>query len=167
MPRKTLVGETSKSHTTKAERAAREASEALWRRGNLADYQPTMLSEEGMAIFAALADAMPDSALAKVDGYTLETAADAIDQMRRCREAIARDGLIVKATNGNGIAVEKANDHIAILARYSDIAKKWLVELGLTPSARGKIASDAAAAAAKPKGIRAILEEDDDDDGEG
>lgn len=166
MPRKTLVADTSKSHTTKERGEAREAVESLWRRGNLKDYEPMTLSDEGMAIFAALADAIPDTAMAKVDGYTLENAADALDQMRKCRQRIADEGLTVQQMNGNGILVKKPNDCIAILAKYSDMAKKWLVELGLTPSARGKVASDAAAAASRPQSLRELLAEDDSDDGE-
>lgn len=167
MPRKTLLPDTSNSHTTKAQSDAREAAERLWRRGNLEDYEPETLSAEGMAIFAALTDALPEAAMAKVDGYTLENAADALDQMRKCRQRIAEEGLTVEQVNGNGIKVRKPNDCIAILSKYSDMAKKWLVELGLTPSARGKVASDAAAAAAKPKSLRDLLAEDDFDDGEG
>lgn len=166
MPRKTALAGTSRKHTTKAEQRAREEQEALWRRGKLADYEPATLTASGLAIFAALADAMPEAAMAKVDGYTLETAADALDKMRECREAIEAEGMIVSVLNGNGIMVSKPNDHISIYKRYSEIAKKYLVELGLTPSARGKIATEAAAAAAKPKGLRELLAEDDFDDGE-
>lgn len=159
MPRKTLAEGTSRKHETKARKAARSRAEAEWRRGSIADYEPATLSPSGMEVFAALAMAMPEAALAKVDGYTLETAADAIDKMRECRERIEAEGLTVIATNGNGIEVERPNDHIAIYQKYSDIAKKYLVELGLTPSARGKIASDAAAAAVKPMGLREMLAE--------
>ena len=156
---------TSARHATKAQAKAAEEASERWRRGSLSDYEPKTLDAAGMEVFAALAEAMPDDAMAKVDGYTLETAADAIAKMRECRAVIDAEGLTVTARNGNGILVTRANDHIAIYRQYSDIAKKYLVELGLTPSARGKIASDAAAAAARPKTLREILAEDDDDVG--
>lgn len=167
MARRALIAGTSARHSTKAERRAAAEADARWRRGSLADYEPETLDAPGMEVFAALAEAMPDEAMARVDGYTLETAADAIAKMRECRALIDAQGLVVTAVNGNGIEVERPNEHIAIYRQYSDIAKKYLVELGLTPSARGKIASDAAAAASRPKTLRELLAEDDDDVGAG
>ena len=163
MARRAVISGTSKGHQTTAKKNKRSKIEAEWRRGNIADYEPTTLTDSGVIIFAELAKAMPDNALAKVDGYTIEAAADAIDKMRECRDGIDRDGMIVSAMNGNGIVVDKPNDLIGIYQRYSEIAKKYLVELGLTPSARSKIANDAVAKANEPKSIREVLMEDDED----
>lgn len=163
MARKSVVSSTTKGHLTNRQKQARAKSEASWRRGEIADYQPTTLTDAGLVIFAELANAMPENSLAKVDGYTIEAAADAIDKMRECRMTIDGEGMIVSAINGNGIEVDKPNDAIAIYQKYSEIAKKYLVELGLTPSARSKIAADAAAKASKPMGIREALAEDDEE----
>lgn len=161
MPRKAVVTGTSKKHRTKKEAAIQEQVYESWRRGNLSDYEPKNLTPEGLVIFGSLAKAMPENALAEVDGYTLETAADAIDQMRICREHIKKEGTVVRRKNGNGQVVQRLNDYVTVYKQYADIAKRFLVELGLTPSARSKIASDAALEAARPQSLRDILAEDE------
>lgn len=160
MARKAVQSKYSRKHLTNDEKAARAAAEELWRKGAIADYEPGALTESGFAVFAALVDAIPDGALAKIDGYTIEVAADAIDKMRECREAIDRDGILVKVVNGNGIAVRKQNDMLLAYQKYSEIAKKYLVELGLTPQARSKIAIDAAAKASKPATVFDMLDDE-------
>ena len=160
MARKAVQSKYSRKHLTNDEKAARAAAEELWRKGAIADYEPGALTESGLAVFAALVEAIPDGALAKIDGYTIEVAADAIDKMRECREAIDRDGILVKVVNGNGIAVRKQNDMLLAYQKYSEIAKKYLVELGLTPQARSKIAIDAAAKASKPATVFDMLDDE-------
>lgn len=150
MARKSVPVSANRGNLTKAQREAREQGEEALKRGQIADYEPESLTDDGIAIFAQLVESIPDEMLAKVDGYTVETAADAIDKMRKCRDEIAKRGLIVRAKNGNGIMVEEQNKHVAIYQRYSEIARKCLSDLGLNPSARAKIAADAAERA-KPK----------------
>ena len=134
---------------TKQERAAREAAEAEWRRGALADYEPIGLTESGMLIFAELAEAIPESVLCKVDGFTVEAAADAIDKLRECRAVLARDGLLVEYTNKAGATNTDQNKAALLYQKFSDIAAKRLADLGLTPTARAKVAQEAAAKAAQ------------------
>lgn len=160
MARTAVMSKYTKKHLTNDEKAARAAAEEMWRKGAIADYEPCALTDSGLAVFAALVDAIPDGALAKIDGYTIEVAADAIDKMRECREAIDRDGILVKVVNGNGIAVRKQNDMLLAYQKYSEIAKKYLVELGLTPQARSKIAIDAAAKASKPATVFDMLDDE-------
>ncbi|WP_418831571.1 phage terminase small subunit P27 family [Paraeggerthella sp.] len=162
MARRAVVSGASKGHQTKAQKDRRAQVEAEWRRGNIADYEPMMLSESGMIVFAELANAMPNDALAKVDGYTLETAADALDKMRECREAISSEGLIVDMPNARGELVPEQNKSILVYQKYSEIAKKWLIELGLTPSARSKIANDAAAKATKKSSVFDVMDDEDE-----
>lgn len=166
MPRKTVLEGTDRKHATKEQREAVKRHIEPWKIGKLADYEPQILTNSGMLIFEALVESLPQEVMAKVDGFTIETAADALDKMRMCREKIDTDGLVVQKVNGNGKKIECANDHIAIYAKYSEIAKRFLVELGLTPSARNKVATDAAAAAARPPSLREILAEDDETNGE-
>lgn len=163
MARRAVQAKYNKKHLTSEERALREESEAQWRKGVIADYEPGELTESGMEVFASLVEGIPDNVLAKIDGYTIEVAADAIDKMRECREAIDRDGIIVEAVNGNGIPVRKQNEMLGVYQRYSDIAKKYLVELGLTPQARSKIAIDAAARASKPATVFDVLDDESDE----
>lgn len=142
------VGLTVKN-LTKHERAAREAAEAEWRRGALSEYEPVGLSESGMAVFAELAEAIPESVLCKVDGFTVEAAADAIDKLRECRAVLARDGLLVEYTNKAGATNTDQNKAALLYQKFSDIAAKRLADLGLTPTARAKVAQEAAAKAAQ------------------
>ena len=160
MARTAVMSQYTKKHLTNGEKAARAAAEEMWRKGAIADYEPGALTDSGLAVFAALVEAIPDGALAKIDGYTIEVAADAIDKMRECREAIDRDGILVEVVNGNGIAVRKQNDMLLAYQKYSEIAKKYLVELGLTPQARSKIAIDAAAKASKPATVFDMLDDE-------
>ena len=88
MPRRAIPVAQTKTGMTNETKAARAETEAEWRRGALSDYEPIGLTESGMAIFAELAAAVPENALCKVDGYTVEAAADAIDKLRECRETI-------------------------------------------------------------------------------
>lgn len=162
MARRAVVSSASRGHQTNAQKRKRAQVEAEWRRGSIADYEPSMLTPSGMVIFSELANAMPDEALSKVDGYTLETAADALDKMRECREAIGSEGLIVDTPNARGQLVPEQNKAILVYQKYSEIAKKWLVELGLTPSARSKIANDAASKAVKSGSVFDIMEEKDE-----
>lgn len=155
------VGLTVKN-LTKQERAAREAAEAEWRRGALADYEPIGLTESGMLIFAELAEAIPESVLCKVDGFTVEAAADAIDKLRECRAVLARDGLLVEYTNKAGATNTDQNKAALLYQKFSDIAAKRLADLGLTPTARAKVAQEAAAKAVqKGKTVFDVFEDDE------
>lgn len=155
------VGLTVKN-LTKQERAAREAAEAEWRRGALSEYEPVGLSESGMAVFAELAEAIPESVLCKVDGFTVEAAADAIDKLRECREVLAREGLLVEYTNKAGATNVDQNKAALLYQKFSDIAAKRLADLGLTPTARAKVAQEAAAKAAqKGKTVFDVFGDDD------
>lgn len=156
------VGLTVKN-LTKQERAAREAAEAEWRRGALADYEPVGLTESGMLIFAELAEAIPESVLCKVDGFTVEAAADAIDKLRECRAVLARDGLLVEYTNKAGATNTDQNKAALLYQKFSDIAAKRLADLGLTPTARAKVAQEAAAKAVqKGKTVFDVFGDDDE-----
>ena len=159
MPRRAVISDTSKGHLTKAERAARNKAEEMWRNGTLDDYDPAGLDEYGRIAFDRIVRAIPEDKLAEVDGYTIETCANALAMMRQCDEIIKDTGIIVERDTRNG-NIAKANEAIAVYARYAEIARKFFIELGCTPSARAKIASDFAAAVAKPKSARAALSDD-------
>lgn len=161
MPNNPKPVNASTGKISKQERAARLAAEQEWRRGAIEDYQPVGLSASGMEVFAELAKAIPDGILCKVDGYTIEAAADAIDKMRECREILDREGLLVEYTNKGGNTNVDQNKAALLYQKYSDIAGKKLADLGLTPSARAKVAQDAAAKADKHKTVADLFEDDD------
>lgn len=161
MPNNPKPVNASTAKISKRERAARLAAEQEWRRGAIEDYQPVGLSASGMEVFAELAKAIPDGILCKVDGYTIEAAADAIDKMRECREILDREGLLVEYTNKGGNTNVDQNKAALLYQKYSDIAGKKLADLGLTPSARAKVAQDAAAKSDKHKTVADLFDDDD------
>ena len=150
-----------KKNLTKAEKAAREAGEIAFKAGEIRDYTPLTLSERGREIYDQIVDTLPDDLLSLTDGYTIEIVADSIDMMHDCRELIQRQGIIVKYTNTRGVSNAEQNKAILAYQKYSDIFKKHVTELGLTPSARAKIASMAAEGANKKPTLDDMLEEDD------
>lgn len=156
MARRAVITDTSKMHFTNGEKKARNSVEEQWRHGTLAEYEPSILSDEERAVFSVIASALPEDKLAKVDGYSIEIAANAIAQMAKANADIERRGLTVTKRTKDS-EYEVANPNIAIYKTYSDIAKRYLVELGCTPSARAKIAYDAAKQLAKPQGVYDIV----------
>ena len=156
---RTLTTDNAKSHLTKAEKSVRKATEEEWRRGALSDYVPMALDDDGMTVFRVIAMAIPDNQLSTVDGYTIEIASDAIARLMEASRAIKDQGMVLTRTTSQG-TTEVQNPNIAIYAKYAEIAKRYLVELGCTPSARAKIAADAAKQLARPTGVRAKLNHD-------
>lgn len=150
MGRRALTADSVTGVITNQERETRAAEEQEWRRGKLADFQPLSLTSGGRAAFDTIANAIPPEKMSKIDGYTIEACADAIDKMEHLREQINREGIVVDG---------KQNQAVVAYAKYAEIAKRYLVELGCTPSARAKIANDAAQHA-KRKTIADIFDGD-------
>lgn len=152
MANRARLSETTNRKRSKQEQAARIAEEEAWRIGKLEDYEPTTLDEYGMTAYERIVRAIPESKLAEVDGYTIERAADNLADVHRIKDEIIALGF--SAAFDSGLYQEKR--------RAEEQARKWMIELGVTPSARSKIAMDAAAAIAKPKTTRAALLEIDE-----
>ena len=150
MPRAAVLVDHTAKHLTKQEIETRQAAEQEWRRVMLYDFTPCTLTERGRASFDTIANAIPPEKMSKIDGYTIEACADAIDKMEQLREQINREGIVVDG---------KQNQAVVAYAKYAEIAKRYLVELGCTPSARAKIANDAAQHA-KRKTITDIFDGD-------
>lgn len=102
---------------------------------------PASLSKAGQLIYMEILDNIPLEMFNRTDSYVIEVVADAIDQMRECREVIREDGLIVEYTNSAGQTNKDQNKAILIYQKYAEILKKYLGEIGLSPSARSKIAN--------------------------
>lgn len=102
---------------------------------------PASLSQAGKKIYMEILDNIPHEMFNRTDSYIIEVVADAIDQMRECRSVIARDGLIVEYTNSAGQTNKDQNKAILIYQKYAEILKKYISEIGLSPSARSKIAN--------------------------
>lgn len=163
MPRKAVLE--PQSHLTNDQKEIRERVSASLCIGTIDDYEPSNLSSDGLVAYNAILASVPREKLAAVDGFTVEIAASALAQMFKASRAIEDQGLVIEKTTSHG-TTETANPYIAIFAKYAEIARKYLAELGCTPSARSKIAADASAAMSNPKvkGVRAILAEIHDDD---
>lgn len=156
MARKALPTSINKRHLTNEEKRIRKDIEDNLKVGEIADYKPVGLTAKGKRIFNLLVESVPKEVLCKVDGYTIEVAADAIDNMRKCREIIKKEGLIVTKSNQysddlsavtNKSSYKNGDPHkaIGIYQKYSEIARKYLADLGLNPVARAKIANEAIA----------------------
>lgn len=162
MARRALMVQSKEgAHISKDERERRARAEAYLKRGSIDDYEPATLDAEGMEAYRRIVAAMPENTLAEVDGFTVETVADALSNMSKLRAEIDAHGLIVTKETKNG-TVEVPNPAVAMYAKYSDIAKRWMIELGCTPSARAKIAQEAATKKARPKSATEIWNEDDE-----
>ena len=151
MANRARLSETTNRKRSKQEQALRIAEEQAWRIGKLEDYNPTTLDEYGTIAYERIVRAIPENKLAEVDGYTIERAADNLADVNRIKQEIAEVGFA--AAFDMGLFQEKR--------RAEEQARKWMIELGVTPSARSKIAMDIAAAASKPQSIRAALMEDE------
>ncbi len=161
MPRKALPTSVNKRHLTNDEKRTRKEIEENLKIGKIADYKPVGLSRQGNRVFKFLAESIPEDVLCEVDGYTIEVVADAIDNMRKCREMIKKDGLIIGDTDDLDTCNGNPHKAIGIYQKYSEIARKYLADLGLNPVARAKIANEALAKT-KPKQITASSIFDDD-----
>lgn len=154
MARRAVMTEASKGHMSKDDRELRGAVESELRIGLISDYSPIGLDGHGAAAYDAILEAIPSDRMAKVDGFVVETAADALGKMQQLRESL----------NADGVITDKGTQNPALNAyqKYSEIARKFLAELGCSPSARAKIANDAIAAAKRPKPtIRQLLESEE------
>lgn len=127
---------------------------------------PDTLTEEGKKIYLIILDNLPADVLNEADEYTVEVAADAIAIMRECRRDIAKNGLFTTYTNSAGMENRDQNKAVLVYQKYAEIFKKYIAELGLSPSARSKIANLASVdnPQEKKKTLMDILNEEDEDE---
>lgn len=152
MANRARMSDTTNRKQSKQEQAARIAEEQALRIGTIADYDPMALDAYGLKAYERIIRAIPENKIAEVDGYTIEIAADALGKMQQTREIINDKGMMIDGDQ---------NKAVLVYQKYSEIAKKYLVELGCTPSARSKIALDVASALKKPQTTRQALMDED------
>lgn len=152
---------------TKAERERRQQAESVIR-GNrpLSQAPPESLADEARNIYATILENLPLEQMNETDGYTVEVVADAIANMRRCRKEIDSVGLFVERYDRNDNRIREQNVAVGVYQKYSDILKKYIAELGLSPAARSRIASLAKEPeqTAGKKTLMELLNEDGDAD---
>jgi len=129
------------------------------------DIPPETLTEEGKEIYKTILNNLPVEILNETDGYAVEVVADAISNMRECRRDIKENGLFTSYTNSAGMENRDQNKAVLVYQKYSEILKKYIAELGLSPSARSKIANMATQETqAQKKTLMDILNEDEDEE---
>jgi P27 family predicted phage terminase small subunit len=77
--------------------------------------------------------------LTEADGAALERLCDCYTDILECRKLIEADGRTYKTTTAQGDTLIKANPAVAQLRAADAQFKSYLVEFGLTPSARSKV----------------------------
>lgn len=101
---------------------------------------PKYLDDDGEKIYKNIVNSLPDEFLNNTDEYVVAIIADSIAKMQQCQEIIKEQGLLVKYTNSAGATNIDQNKAILIYQKYNEIFKKYIGEIGLSPSARGKLA---------------------------
>lgn len=152
---------------TKAERERRKQAESAIRGTRpISKTPPSSLSEDGKKVYKTILKNLPLDQMNETDGYTVEVVADAISKMRECRREIHENGLFVDSADRSGNPIREQSKAIAVYQKYSDILKKYISELGLSPAARSRIASLAKEASEQTnkKSLMDILNDDEDED---
>lgn len=119
---------------------------------------PQYLDDNGKKIYKNIINSLPDDFLNNTDEYVVAIVADSLAKMQQCQEIIKKEGLLVEYTNSAGATNIDQNKAILIYQKYNEIFKKYISEIGLSPSARGKLAmlSDSNNESSKDKLLRAI-----------
>lgn len=79
--------------------------------------------------------------LTEADGYALERLCDCYADILVCRDLLARDGWTYTNITSMGDTLIKANPAAGQLRAADAQFKSYLIEFGLTPSARSKVQS--------------------------
>lgn len=128
------------SHLTKEEYNNRkEQEQKLKGNDNLVYKPPKSLSKEGKKIYKFIVNELKASGiLNNLDITILETCVDAILRIHECQRIIDLHGsVLINEENGN----ISRNPATAVYKDYVAIYNKCCMELGLSPSARSKLAS--------------------------
>lgn len=126
---------------TKDERINRKnAEDSLKGKKHISQTPPTDLCNKGKKAYKEIVESLPTDFLNNTDVHTVSIVADAIANMQKCRDIIKKEGLIVDYTNNSGAVNKDQNKAILVYQKYSEIFHKFAGELGLSPSARSKLA---------------------------
>lgn len=127
------------SRLTKEEYEQRkEQEEKIKGNDNLVYKIPRNLSKDGKKLYKFIVGELKASGiLNNLDITMLETCVDAIIKMQECKELIEQYGLVTTKENGDLVR----NPASVIYKDYNTIFNKCCMELGLSPSARSKLAS--------------------------
>lgn len=123
----------SVGHKTKAEMETRkQAEEKIKGADDLITRTPSWLGKEAKKIYKFLIEQFKQTGiLTNLDKETVAICADTIAKMREAQKVIDEQGLIIDG---------KANPAINIYEKYEKIYAKMITELGLSPTARSRMA---------------------------
>ena len=76
---------------------------------------------------------------ANVDIGVVAIVADAYIKMNQANEILKKEGMLINHTNKAGAENLVKHPALEIYSKYNDIYKKYLVEIGLSPSSRAKL----------------------------
>lgn len=127
------------SHLTKEEYETRKEQEQKLKGNDSLVYKaPKNLSKDGKKLYKFIVGELKESGiLNNLDITMLETCVDAILKMNECKELIDQYGLVTTKENGD----LTRNPASVIYKDYNAIFNKCCMEIGLSPSARSKLAS--------------------------
>lgn len=136
--RKPLPVNLQSSNLTKGEIANRAAEEKKLKGNSTKVYRaPTHLSNEEKKLYRFLVKELKESdILNNLDITILEITVDAIIKMRECKREIDEYGIVVMKKSG-----PSKNPAINAFKDYNAIYNKCCMEIGLSPSARARLAS--------------------------
>lgn len=120
-------------HRTKAEIKEREEAESKLKGSDDLIYKtPSWLCKEAKKIYKFLIEQFKQTGiLTNLDKETVAICADTIAKMREAQKLIDEHGLMIDG---------KANPMINVYEKYSKIYAKMITELGLSPTARSRMA---------------------------
>lgn len=126
------------AHLTKEEYSKRkQAEQKLKGEDNLVYRPPRHLSKEEKKLYKFIVKQLEASnILNNLDITILETTVDAITKMQECRQILDEHGLVTTKEDGTLVR----NPASVIYKDYNAIFNKCCMEIGLSPSARSKLA---------------------------
>lgn len=133
--------ELKKGTITKEEyKKRKQAEENLKGDNSISKNPPTYLCNNGKKIYKNIVESLPNNFLNNTDEYVVAIVADSLAKMQECQKILKKEGLLVEYTNSAGATNIDQNKAILIYQKYNEIFKKYIGEIGLSPSARGKLA---------------------------
>ena len=101
---------------------------------------PSYLCSRGKKIYENIVASLPEDFLNNTDEYVVAIVADSLAKMQECQKIIKKEGLLVEYTNTAGATNIDQNKAVLVYQKYCEIFKKYVGEIGLSPSARSKMA---------------------------
>ena len=112
---------------------------------------PAHLADTAKAAWGVLAPMLANlGLLSEMDGHALERLVSCYADILECEALVDRDGFTYKTTGTTGERLIKANPAVAQLRAADAQFKSYLIEFGLTPSARTRVHATPAKPAENP-----------------